>query len=464
MRENKRAAFLSLGCKVNEYETERLKESFHNAGYEIVLFSEQADVYVINSCTVTAEADRKSRQMVRRARKENPSAVVVCAGCFSESAVKKLGEDQLFFETGADIIAGNAAKSDIISLVEKFETTHERIAYLPDINEKGLSYERTEIGPSPKGLITEGGRVRAFLKIQDGCDRFCSYCLIPFARGRSRSRDLSAVASEAKEFFESGRREIVLTGINLSSYKGPRGESLFDVAEEVIDEISDLPGGENFRLRLGSLEPNSICEDTIKRLSKKKALCPHFHLSLQSGSDSVLQRMNRHYTKEEFLSSVKVLREYFDDPAITADIICGFPGETKSEFEETLLFAEEVGFAKIHAFPFSAREGTKAALMDGQVKKSERLYRTGKLIELQNCLREGYVKRNIGKEAAVLIEEKEDSGGSSFFSGYTERYIRALVPAGATSEKLSAGRIVKGAPKSMQGNDCLIIDKDFIIL
>lgn len=464
MRENKRAAFLSLGCKVNEYETERLKESFHNAGYEIVLFSEQADVYVINTCTVTAEADRKSRQMVRRARKGNNEAVVVCAGCFSESAVKKLGADQLFKDTGADIIVGNAAKADIVGLVERFDKTRERIVYIPDINEKGLSYERTDISTEGRSKVFEGDRIRAFLKIQDGCDRFCSYCLIPFARGRSRSRDLNSIVSEAKDFFINGRREIVLTGINLSSYKGKDKEGLFDVAEVVINEINELPGGDLFRLRLSSLEPNSIKEDEIKRLSQKSSLCPHFHLSLQSGSDTVLQRMNRHYDTKDFLTSVKILREYFDDPAITADIICGFPGETESEFEETMRFAETVGFAKIHVFPFSGREGTRAASMDGQIKKSEKLYRTGKLIELQDRLRAEYIERNIGREETVLIEERESAGDTCFYSGYTERYIRACVPSDALSHELSPGALVKGASDKSRGNDCLIIDKDFIIL
>ena len=464
MIENKRAAFLSLGCKVNEYETERLKESFLNAGYEIVLFSEQADVYVINTCTVTAEADRKSRQIVRRARKENEKAVVVCAGCYSESAVKKKGADQLFKETDADIIVGNAAKSDIVGLVEKFLKNRERIVHLPDINEGGLSYERTDISTGQMSPFKEGDRIRAFLKIQDGCDRFCSYCLIPFARGRSRSRDVGAIVDEAKGFFQNGRREIVLTGINISSYKGKDGESLFDVAWAVMDQINELPGGGHFRLRLGSLEPNSIKEEEIKRISKKSSLCPHFHLSLQSGSDSVLQRMNRHYTTKEFLTSVKILREYFDDPAITADIICGFPGETESDFEETMRFAETVGFAKIHVFPFSAREGTKAASMEGQVKKSEKLYRTGKLIELQDRLRAEYIERNIGREETVLIEEKESVGDTCFYSGYTERYIRACVPPSASAHGLSPGALVKGASGKSRGNDCLIIDKDFIIL
>ena len=464
MKENKRAAFLSLGCKVNEYETERLKESFLAAGYKIVLFSEQADVYVVNTCTVTAEADRKSRQMLRRARKENPEAVIVCAGCFSESAIKKFDQDQVFSETGADIIAGNAAKSDIVALVEKCYIKRERIVSLPDINENGLSYEKTDICTSGKVMDETNERVRAFLKIQDGCDRFCSYCLIPYARGRSRSRDIEAIVSEAKEFFTNGKKEIVLTGINISSYRGSSGESLFDVAGSICDAIEGLSDGEKFRLRFGSLEPNSITEEDIKRLSKKRSICPHFHLSLQSGSDSVLQRMNRHYSAEGFLSSVKILREYFDDPAITADIICGFPGETEKEFEETLLFAKKVGFAKIHVFPFSAREGTKAFSMDGQIKKSVKLFRTGKLIELQDALREKYIDRNKGRESTVLIEEKEMAGNTCFFSGYTERYIRACISLENAPDSLSPGRMVKGVPKRRKGNDCLIIDKDFIIL
>ncbi len=464
MKENRRAAFLSLGCKVNEYETERLRESFLAAGYEIVLFSEQADVYVVNTCTVTAEADRKSRQMLRRAKKLNPDAVTVCAGCFSESAVKKLGEDLVFSETGADIIAGNATKSDIVALVEKYLTTRERILSLPDINEKGLSYEKTDISTKGKAFEGDEERVRAFLKIQDGCDRFCSYCLIPYARGRSRSRDTGAIISEAKDFIINKKREIVLTGINISSYRGPSGEGLFDLTASLCDELTGLFGNEGIRIRLSSLEPNSFKEEDIKRLSGKGQICPHFHLSLQSGSDSVLKRMNRHYTTQEVLTSVKILREYFDDPAITADIIAGFPGETEKEFEETLLFAEKVGFAKIHVFPFSKREGTKAFSMEGQVKKSEKLFRTGRLIELQNKLREKYISRNIGRESTVLIEEKEVSGGTAFFSGYTERYIRTYIPLEKAPDDISPGCMVKGVTKRGEGNDRLIIDSDFIIL
>lgn len=420
MEKKRTAALHNLGCKVNEYETERMKRALAEAGYEIVPFTEEADVYVINTCTVTAVADQKSRQMLHRARRLNPNAVVVAAGCFVQTAVAKDGAEKVLADTGADILLGNNEKTALSEKIEDFLSGRKAASDVIDINERGISFE--EMGAPSEDSKTLN-RTSGFLKIQDGCDRFCSYCLIPYARGRSRSRTTADIVKEARTLAERGLKETVVTGIHIGSFKGADdGASLIDL----LEQLCDLPGIE--RVRLGSLEPVTVTEDFAKRLSVKEEICPQFHMSLQSGSDTVLARMNRHYTTEEFASSVAFLRKYFDKPAITTDIICGFPGETEEEFEETLAFARKIGFYEIHVFPFSSREGTRAAALPGQLPKAVKAERVNRLIEQQKPYKKAYMESFVGKPVSVLTEERETIGGKHFVTGYSKEYLRVAIP------------------------------------
>ncbi len=431
----KTAALHNLGCKVNEYETERMKRALVDAGYAIVPFTEEADVYVINTCTVTAVADQKSRQMLHRARRLNPEAVVVAAGCFVQTAVAKDGVEKVLAETGADILLGNNEKTALPQKIEDFLSGRTAVEDIIDINERGLSFE--EMG-APSEDADSLNRTSGFLKIQDGCDRFCSYCLIPYARGRSRSRATADILKEAEALAKRGLTELVVTGIHIGSFKG--ADDGADITD-LLEQLCDVPGIE--RVRIGSLEPVTVTEDFAKRLSSKKELCPHFHMSLQSGSDTVLARMNRHYTTEEFAASVGYLRKYFDNPAITTDIICGFPGETEEEFEETLAFAQRIGFYEIHVFPFSSREGTRAAKMPGQLSKAVKAGRVNRLISQQKSAKKAYMESFIGKEVRVLFEQEETIDGKPYVSGYSMNYLRVLVDEAAacrTRNSIDGGR------------------------
>lgn len=424
--ENRTAAFHNLGCKVNAYELEGMEESLRRAGYRIVPFTERADVYVINTCTVTRVADQKSRQMISRARTRNPRAIVVACGCYANT-----GKDVLIREGVADLILGNNQKSHLLEEIEKLLEKRKndpdaREICVPDINKGVFEYE--ENGPSEKEDHT-----RAFVKVCDGCNQFCSYCIIPYARGRERSRDPQKVIEEIGELVKEGFREFVLTGIRLTSYSyGSCG--LIDL----IEMISQVDGVK--RIRLGSLEPSAVTEDFARRLSAIPLMCPHFHMSLQSGSDTVLKRMNRSYSTDEFLESVGYLRKYFDDPAITCDMICGFPGETEQEFRKSLEFAKKAAFYEIHVFPYSVRQGTRAERMTGQLSKRIKAERSEALRHVAAGLKQDYLSRHIGKDAIALLEEREMVNGREMWTGYTPEYIRVLYE----SDQDMSGRFVSG--------------------
>ena len=413
----KKAALHNLGCKVNAYETEAMQEMLENAGYEIVPFSEEADVYLINTCTVTNIADRKSRQMLHRARKKNPDAIVVAAGCYVQAQDgKELGAD-------IDIVIGNNHKKDLIRLLEEYEKKREkdrteREEEVEDIAHTG-EYEALH-------LTRPGDHTRAYIKVQDGCNQFCTYCIIPYARGRVRSRSLEETVKEVETLAANGYKEVVLTGIHLSSYGID-----FDGKRHLLElmrAVHEVDGIE--RIRLGSLEPGIITEEFAEALAGMPKICPHFHLSLQSGSDTVLMRMNRRYTSGEYLEKCRLLRKYFDRPALTTDVIVGFPGETEEEFEETVRFLEKVEFYETHIFRYSRREGTKAARMADQVGESVKAQRSERLIRLGEENRRAYEQSFIGKTVEVLVEEEAEIAGKRVQTGHTREYMKIALETG----------------------------------
>lgn len=434
MTRNKKAALHNLGCKVNSYETQMMEQELKANGYEIVDFSEVADVYVINTCSVTNIADRKSRQMLSRAHELNPEACVVACGCYVETA----GVDVVAALDYVDIVIGNDRKKELIPLLNQFwarrdgaDITGEKIVEAIDINKQGLDY--CEFGP-----VETAEHTRAFMKIQDGCNQFCTYCIIPFARGRIRSRKPLDVMSEARMLADKGFKEVVLTGIHLTSYGSGENFTLMDI----IEAIAAIPGIE--RIRLGSLEPGAVDEEFASRLSKIDKLCPHFHMSLQSGCDSVLKRMNRKYTTEEFLHSVGLLRQYFDNPAITTDVIAGFPGETEEEHEATKQFVEKVAFAEMHIFPYSRRKGTAADRMPDQLTEKVKKARAGELIAIGKRLSEEYILSSMGRAAKVLLEEEIIVDGKHFYTGFTPEYIKVKVPEEIAKKSIPEGKKPEG--------------------
>ena len=419
----KKAALHNLGCKVNAYETEAMQEMLENAGYEVVPFREGADIYIINTCTVTNIADRKSRQMLHRARKMNPDAVVVAAGCYVQA------QDGKEVDPCIDIVLGNNHKKDLIKILEEYdlkrkaekagtdcaEKAYPAVAEIEDINQTH-EYEKLH-------LTKPGDHTRAYIKVQDGCNQFCTYCIIPYARGRVRSREQTDVVSEVKSLAANGYKEIVLTGIHLSSYgidfDGER--HLLDLIR-AVHEIEDI-----VRIRLGSLEPGIITEDFASELSRLPKICPHFHLSLQSGSDATLKRMNRRYTSAEYYEKCCILRKYFNDPALTTDVIVGFPGETEEEFRQSLAFVDKIDFYETHIFKYSKREGTKAARMDGQIDEQVKTARSAEMIELDRRKRKAYEQKFIGKTVDVLVEEDALINGEKVQTGHTKEYIKIAV-------------------------------------
>lgn len=405
-----KVAFHTLGCKVNSYETQAILEQFQKNGFDIVAFSEASDVYVINTCSVTAEAARKSRQMMHKCKKLSPNCIVVACGCYVQEA-----KEELLDELGADIVVGNNEKSAIISLVKEFDENRKRCARIDDLTHCN-EYE-------PQDISYQTGHVRAYVKIQDGCNRFCSYCIIPFLRGRSRSRQMVDVEKEVRILAENGYKEVVLTGIDISDYLGNGPEKLIELIE-VINEIEGIE-----RIRLGSLELSLITDDFVKRLSECKKVCPQFHLSLQSGCDETLKRMNRKYTACEYLDALKLLRKSFDNPAITTDIIVGFVGETEEEFNKSKDFAVTAGFAAVHVFPYSRRKGTKADMMTGQLTKAQKAKRVDSMMEVTDKLEEMYVNGQIGKDTRVLIEEEVTIDGANYQIGFSENYIKCGIKA-----------------------------------
>jgi threonylcarbamoyladenosine tRNA methylthiotransferase MtaB len=431
----KKAALHNLGCKVNSYETDAMREMLINDGYEIVPFHEKADVYVINTCSVTNIADHKSRQMIHRARSENPNAVIIAAGCYAQSGYETLRSDG-----SADIIIGNNNKDRLIELLHKFLADGREEEAISDISKSGVPFENLKV----KSPIEH---TRAFMKVQDGCDQFCSYCIIPYARGRIRSRAAVDVVREAEVLSGQGIREIVLTGIHLDSYGRGTGESLIDL----IEAVAEVPGIR--RIRLGSIEPRIITDNFLSRLSLVDKFCPHFHLSLQSGSASVLKRMNRKYTPDEYIAGVRKIRNIYDDPAITTDVIVGFPGETEDEFSETLDFAGKVGFSEMHIFKFSRRRGTRADLMTPQITEKVKAERSSKLIALSHEMTENYLNRRIGKKVSVLLEEMTEADGEKAWTGYTKEYSRVLI----FTDRNLKNAIVNGYVGSVM-NGALVLD------
>jgi threonylcarbamoyladenosine tRNA methylthiotransferase MtaB len=431
----KKAALHNLGCKVNSYETDAMREMLINDGYEIVPFHEKADVYVINTCSVTNIADHKSRQMIHRARSENPNAVIIAAGCYAQSGYETLRSDG-----SADIIIGNNNKDRLIELLHKFLADGREEEAISDISKSGVPFENLKV----KSPIEH---TRAFMKVQDGCDQFCSYCIIPYARGRIRSRAAADVVREAEVLSGQGIREIVLTGIHLDSYGRGTGESLIDL----IEAVAEVPGIR--RIRLGSIEPRIITDNFLSRLSLVDKFCPHFHLSLQSGSASVLKRMNRKYTPDEYIAGVRKIRNIYDDPAITTDVIVGFPGETEDEFSETLDFAGKVGFSEMHIFKFSRRRGTRADLMTPQITEKVKAERSSKLIALSHEMTENYLNRRIGKKVSVLLEEMTEADGEKAWTGYTKEYSRVLI----FTDRNLKNAIVNGYVGSVM-NGALVLD------
>lgn len=403
MNEVKKVAFCSLGCKVNQYETNAMAQKFIEHGYEVVEFDEYADVYIVNTCTVTNVADRKSRQMLRRAKEINKDATLVACGCYAQVA-----KDELKKIPEIDLIIGNNEKNDIIQIVENHISQKGAEDLVSDVMYK-LDYVEL-------GTTTYTEKTRAVIKVQDGCDRFCSYCLIPYARGHIRSRKIENVIEEIKKVVEEGINEVVITGIHIASYgrdfKG-KNIGLIDLLEE-INKIQGL-----HRIRLGSIEPTIITDEFVERLSKLDKMCDHFHLSLQSGCTETLKRMNRRYTTEEFKAVTKRLRAKFPNAALTTDIIVGFPGETDEEFNTTYEFLKEIAFYKMHIFKYSQRKGTKAAVMPNQVDGKIKEERSKKLIELSNENEYNYNKKYIGKQVEVLFEERE----GEYLKGHTTNYI-----------------------------------------
>lgn len=406
-----KVALHNLGCKVNAYETDAMGQLFKEAGYEIVPFNETADIYIINTCSVTNIADRKSRQMLHKAKKKNPKAIVAAVGCYAQVASEELDKD-----AAVDVIVGNNKKKDIVSVIQQYISDNSVNETVVDIA-KDNEYEDLELQ-----TVTE--HTRAYIKIQDGCNQFCSYCIIPYARGRIRSRRPESIYTEIRRLAEQGFMEVVLTGIHLSSYNF-EGVKLIDVIGE-IDKIDGIK-----RIRLGSLEPGIITDEFAKKLSGYKKICPHFHLSMQSGCDETLKRMNRHYTSEEYFSKCELLRKYFDNPAFTTDVIVGFPGETEEEFDITKKFVEKVRFAELHVFKYSKRNGTRAAVMENQVEEQIKAKRSDLLIGVGEKLKNVYREDFIGKKVPILFEEKVIVEDEEYYVGHTTEYIKIAVKSDA---------------------------------
>ena len=437
----KKAALHNLGCKVNAYETEAMQHLLEEAGYEIVPFTQKADVYVINTCSVTNMADRKSRQMLHKAKKNNPDSIVVAAGCYVQTSEKEVLND-----LSVDIVIGNDRKHDLVRLLEEYslDSVNDTV---DDINDGKHDFEELFIDQTKE-------HTRAFIKVQDGCNQFCSYCIIPYARGRVRSRRFENVIAEVERLAANGFKEVVLTGIHLSSY-GVDFEEATGLLE-LIQAVNAVKGIE--RIRLGSLEPKIVTEHFASELSKLDKICPHFHLSLQSGCDATLKRMNRKYTTKEYERGCELLRKYFVHPAITTDVIVGFPGETEEEFEQTKAYLEHIHFYEMHIFKYSKRKGTRAAVMPDQIDEQIKAVRSEKLIALGHDMSKEFRKFYIGKNEEVLFEEKAVIGDKEYFVGYTKEYVKV---AKKTDENLE-NQIVSGRISGMLTDEILLFELSLI--
>ncbi len=430
----KNVALHNLGCKVNSYETEVMQQKLVEKGYHIVPFDTKADIYIVNTCTVTNIADRKSRQMLHRAKQLNPEAVVVAVGCYVQT-----GQESLLKDKSVDLCIGNNRKRDIAEILEEYfrrqgeEAGEKPSCSRPEEKTLGnttildiahtLEYEEAQLAGTAE-------HTRVYIKIQDGCNQFCSYCAIPYARGRVRSRRLSDILAEVQALTEAGYREIVLTGIHISSYGIDFEDKIYDGNSrltELVEALHEVPGIQ--RIRLSSLEPRVVTKETARRLAALPKVCPHFHLSLQSGCDATLKRMNRHYTTGEYYTSVEYLRSSFERPAITTDVIVGFPGETEAEFQQTKEFLEKVGFYEMHIFKYSRRSGTSAAEMPGQVSEQVKRQRSNELLVMEKRQSESFRRAYIDREAEVLLEETVELGGELWRVGHTKDYVKVAVKA-----------------------------------
>ena len=409
----KKVALHNLGCKVNAYEVEAMQQLLEQAGYEIVPFEPGADVYVINTCTVTNIADRKSRQMLHKAKKMNPEAVVVATGCYVQTDEGKLEKDE-----AVDLVLGNNQKKNIVEVLAEYEQEHQRQAHIIKINQT-KEYEELQISRTAE-------HVRAYIKVQDGCNQFCTYCIIPYARGRVRSREKENILQEVEKLAEAGYKEVVLTGIHLSSYGVDFPEEKKETLLSLIKAVHEVEGIS--RIRLGSLEPGIVTEEFAKELSEMPKICPHFHLSLQSGCDVTLERMNRRYRSAEYRERCELLRKYFGNPALTTDVIVGFPMETEEDFQASYDFVKDIHFYETHIFKYSRRHGTKAAAMDGQLTEAVKGVRSDKMLELHQMRAEEYERSMMGQEMEVLLEEEVELQGKPYYLGHSKEYIKVAVP------------------------------------
>lgn len=442
-----RVAMHNLGCKVNSYEMDVMSIRLKEAGCIIVPFTEKADIYIINTCTVTNIADRKSRQMLHKAKKENPNSIVVAVGCYVETGIDGVKKDDC-----VDLAVGNNKKSEIVDILNTFlevrgEYDDKTLGgnSIIDINHTN-EYENMQLSEMPE-------HTRAYIKIQDGCNQFCSYCVIPYARGRVRSREMSEILTEIEGLVQKGCKEVVLTGIHIGSYGLDKGESML---VDLVEKIADISGID--RIRLGSIEPRLITAENTRRLAAIDKLCPHFHLSLQSGCDTVLKRMNRHYTASEFEESVRLLREAFDRPAITTDVIVGFPGETEEEFEECRAFVEKIDFYEMHVFKYSPRKGTVAAGMKEQLTDREKTVRSDVLLKLTKEQSKLYRESFVGEKVDVLWEDSEEINGKKYMIGHTDRYVRIAALEGSERyESAVSGEITTEAVRGFVNSDTLLI-------
>lgn len=458
----KSVALHNLGCKVNSYEIEVMQQKLQESGYSIVPFDSMADIYIVNTCTVTNIADRKSRQMLHRAKQLNPKAVVVAVGCYVQTGREALEKDE-----SIDLCVGNNRKKDIVDILEEYFREHPG-AESAASGEQESPADKTLCGKTvldinhtdeyeEMQLRQTAEHTRAYIKIQDGCNQFCTYCAIPYARGRVRSRRAEDVLAEVRGMVAAGFKEIVLTGIHISSYgldfekKNYNGTSRLIELTEQLHEIEGLE-----RIRLGSLEPRIITGDTAKRLAALPKLCPHFHLSLQSGCDATLRRMNRHYTTEEYAESVALLRSVFEHPAITTDVIVGFPGETEEEFERTKAFLDGIGFFEMHIFKYSRRAGTRAAGMPDQVSNLLKTKRSEELFALEQKHSVEFRAYYVGREVEVLLEEEKEVNGTRYMLGHTRDYVKVVVPADKHAGELQSNKVIRSRIQGFLTDEILV--------
>lgn len=409
---SKKVALHNLGCKVNAYEVEAMQQLLEKAGYEIVPFEEGADIYLINTCTVTNIADRKSRQMLHKAKKMNPNAIVVATGCYVQTDTQKLEED-----SAVDLILGNNQKTQIVEALEEYEKEHAKQVQVIEINHT-KEYEELSIASTAE-------HVRTYIKVQDGCNQFCTYCIIPFARGRVRSRKIEEVLSEVETLAAKGYKEVVLTGIHLSSYGVDFPKEERESLLSLIQAVSRVEGIS--RIRLGSLEPRIITEEFLEGIVKTGKVCPHFHLSLQSGCNKTLKNMNRRYSAQEYAEKCELIRKFYPAPALTTDVIVGFPQETEEDFEESYEFVKKIHFYETHIFKYSRRHGTKAASMDGQLTEAAKAQRSDRMLELHEIRAREYEEAMIGKKMELLLEEEIEIDGRSWYVGHSREYVRAVI-------------------------------------